>query len=82
MKKRICYLALACISMLLSACGDEVEGRIDVDDSAPAQVTNVSARGTAGAVQKELARRSPRHRKGHRPLPHDILADLPHGARS
>ena len=51
MKKRICYLALACISMLFSACGDEVEGRIDVDDSAPAQVTNVSARGTAGAVE-------------------------------
>lgn len=51
MKKRICYLALARISMLFSACGDEVEGRIDVDDSAPAQVTNVSARGTAGAVE-------------------------------
>lgn len=50
-KKRICYLALLCISMLFSACGDEIEGRIDVDNSAPAQVTNVSARGIAGAVE-------------------------------
>ncbi|MGM9698264.1 MAG: DUF4959 domain-containing protein [Prevotella sp.] len=51
MKKRICYLALACISMLLSACGDDAEGRIEIDDSTPAQVTNVAARGTAGAVE-------------------------------
>ena len=51
MKKRICYLALVCISMLLSACGDDAPGRIELDDSAPAQVTNVSARGAAGAVE-------------------------------
>jgi len=37
-------------ALLLCACGDDAEGRIEIDDAAPAQVTNVNATPAAGAV--------------------------------
>lgn len=49
-KKQICYLLMLGAALLLGGCGDDAEGRIDIDDTAPAQVTNVSAASTAGAV--------------------------------
>lgn len=49
-KKQICFLLMFVAGLLSSSCGDEAEGRIEIDDSAPAQVSQVNAVSTAGAV--------------------------------
>jgi len=54
-KKSIFYQSIGIIPMLfmallLGACGDDAEGRIEIDDTAPAQVTNAAATSAAGAV--------------------------------
>lgn len=37
-------IAMVCLSNLLGSCKDEGEGRITIDDTLPAQVTNVNSR--------------------------------------
>lgn len=49
-KKQIGFLLLFGAALLLSSCADDAEGRIEIDDSAPAQVSNVNAVSSAGAV--------------------------------
>lgn len=49
-KKQIGFLLLFGAALMLSGCGDDAEGRIEIDDSAPSQVTHVNAESTAGAV--------------------------------
>lgn len=50
MSKQLFAIPLLLLSLLLGACSDEEEGRINIDDSAPAQVTNVVATSVAGGV--------------------------------
>lgn len=50
MSKQLFAIPLLLLSLLLGACSDEEEGRITIDDSAPAQVTNVIASSVAGGV--------------------------------
>lgn len=38
------------LPLILASCGDEVEGRIDIDDSLPAQVTNVAYTSGPGEI--------------------------------
>jgi len=49
-KKQFCFLLLLGAVLLLGSCGNDEEGRIVINDEAPAQVTNVTAVSTAGAV--------------------------------
>ena len=39
-KKQIGFLLLFGAALMLSGCGDDAEGRIEIDDSAPSQVAN------------------------------------------
>ena len=50
MSKQLFAIPLLLLSLLLGACSDEEEGKIKIDDSAPAQVTNVVATSVAGGV--------------------------------
>lgn len=44
-------MAMLMLALLLGACSDDAEGRIEIDDAAPAPVTNVTAASVAGAVR-------------------------------
>lgn len=48
-KRMLFYFVLFCTSLFVS-CSDEVEGRITVDDTPPAKVTNVSSNSGPGEV--------------------------------
>lgn len=50
MKKHLFMLPMLLLSFLFGACGDDEEGRITIDDSAPAQVSNVTTTSVAGGV--------------------------------
>jgi hypothetical protein len=50
MSKQLFAIPLLLLSLLLGACSDEEEGKIKIDDSAPAQVTNVVATSVAGGI--------------------------------
>lgn len=50
MKKQIYSLLMLGVALLYGGCSDDAEGRIEIDDTAPSQVTNVNAVSAAGAV--------------------------------
>lgn len=50
MSKKLFAFPLLLLSLLLGACADDEEGKANIDDSAPAQVTNVVASSVAGGV--------------------------------
>ncbi len=50
MKKQLFKFPLLLLGLLLGACSNDEEGRITIDDSAPAQVTNVTTTSVAGGV--------------------------------
>lgn len=50
MKKHLLVFPLLLLALLLGACGDDAEGRITLNDSAPAQVSNVTTTPVAGGV--------------------------------
>ncbi len=49
-KSKLLIFPFLLLAVLLGACGDEEEGRISINDSAPSQVTNVTAASVAGGV--------------------------------
>lgn len=49
-KKHLFFLPFVLLTLLLAACGDDEEGRIELNDSAPSQVTGVTATSVAGGV--------------------------------
>lgn len=50
MNRHLLIYPLLLLTLLFAACGDDEEGRITLNDSAPSQVTNVTATPVAGGV--------------------------------
>ncbi len=48
--KKLYWLVMSILPFVLASCGDETEGKIDINDAAPAKVSNVTASSGPGEV--------------------------------